>query len=59
MRTVFRAMKCPCGHKACTSWFVDPVAAVQCVRFTKEQAEAVAEFMNRPEQTWNQEPQQE
>jgi hypothetical protein len=25
---------------------VDPVAAVQCVRFTRKQAEAVAQFLN-------------
>jgi len=49
VRGVFRAIKCPCGHRACNNWFVDPVAAVQCVSFTEEQARAVADFMNSRE----------
>ena len=52
MRQVFRPMKCPCGHQACKNWFVDPVAAVQSVSFTQEQACAVANFMNSRE--WGQ-----
>jgi len=51
MRDIFRAAKCPCGQ--CKNWFVYPVAAVQSVRFSEEQAKAVAEFMNREEQPWN------
>lgn len=43
----YRAMKCPCGHLVCNNWFVDPVAAVQCVSFTEAQAKAVADFLNR------------
>lgn len=42
----YRAIPCPCGHRACTSWMVDPVAAVQGVRFTQAQAEAVAALLN-------------
>ena len=45
-KTQYRAMPCPCGHSACKSWFVDPVAAVQCVRFTRKQAERVAAVLN-------------
>lgn len=41
----YRAIPCPCGHRACSSWMVDPVAAVQGVRFTQEQAEAVAALL--------------
>lgn len=47
--THYRAMKCPCGFASCNSWLVDPVAAVQCVSFTREQAETVAELLNRME----------
>ena|SRR5215472_5463641 len=43
----FRAIPCPCGHPACKSWMVDPVAAIQGVSFTQEEAEAIAEFMNK------------
>lgn len=38
----YRAVKCPCGHVACKAWMVEPVAAVQGVSFTREQAEFVA-----------------
>ncbi len=40
--TRYTAMKCPCGHPTCKAWMVDPVAAVQSVRFTEAQARAVA-----------------
>lgn len=40
------AIPCPCGHKSCKAWMVDPHAAVQGVRFTQEEAERVAEFLN-------------
>lgn len=46
MRETFRAVPCPCGYPSCKSWFVDPVASVQCVSFTEAEARAVAEFMN-------------
>lgn len=42
-----RAIKCPCGHRTCTAWMVDPEAAVQGVLFTEEEAMAVADFLNR------------
>lgn len=42
-----RAIKCPCGHRACTAWMVDPEAAVQGVRFTQEEAELVASLLNK------------
>lgn len=45
----YRAIPCSCGHRACKNWFVDPVAAVQCVSFTQEQAEAVAKLLNEME----------
>jgi hypothetical protein len=44
----YRAIPCPCGHPACTSWMVEPVAAVQGVSFTREQAEAVARLLSEP-----------
>lgn len=42
----YTAFKCPCGHPACKSWMIDPAAAVQGVRFTQRQAEAVAQLLN-------------
>jgi hypothetical protein len=42
----FRATRCPCGHRVCENWFVEPVAAFQGVSFTKKQAEAVATLLN-------------
>jgi hypothetical protein len=50
MRKYYKAVPCPCGHRVCKNWFVDPVAAVQCVSFTKEQAEAVAQLLNDMEE---------
>jgi len=38
--------QCPCGSPFCTDWHVDPVAAVQGVKFTKAQAKAVANLLN-------------
>jgi len=49
MMTVYRAMPCPCGHKTCRAWMVNPVAAVQGVSFTRDQAEAVAAFLTARE----------
>ena len=45
----YRASRCPCGDPICEDWHVWPVAAVQCVKFTQEQAEAVAELLNNME----------
>jgi hypothetical protein len=45
----YTAIPCPCGHSVCKNRFVDPVAAVQCVSFTKNQAEAVARLLNKME----------
>lgn len=42
----YRATPCPCGHKTCKSWHVEPVAAMQGVNFMQDQAEAVAELLN-------------
>jgi len=50
MTKTFYAVKCPCGHASCKSWFVDPAAAVQGVSFTEEEARAVAGFLNRRQQ---------
>ncbi len=47
--TRYTAMKCPCGHPTCKAWMVDPVAAVQSVRFTEAQARAVAALLNEME----------
>jgi hypothetical protein len=43
----YYAVKCPCKSKACTYWHVDPVASIQGVSFTEEQAKAVAELLNK------------
>jgi len=42
----YRATQCPCGHASCHDWHVWPVAMLQGVHFTKEQAEAVAKLLN-------------
>lgn len=43
----FRAIPCSCGRPdVCTNWFVDPVAAMPGVAFTKFQAKAVAALLN-------------
>lgn len=49
MKIVYRAIRCPCGHRACKSWMVDPVAAVQGVRFDERQARSVANLLNTME----------
>ena len=46
MTMKYRAVKCPCGHRACDDWHVNPVAAIQGVGFTQAQAEAVAGLLN-------------
>ena len=43
----YRAEPCGCGHSACKSWHVWPVAAIVGVCFTREQAEAVTELLNK------------
>jgi hypothetical protein len=45
------ARPCPCGHRACKSWFVHPIAAVQGVHFTEEQARLVVSVLNATETT--------
>lgn len=42
-----RAVKCSCGHKSCDAWHVSPHADLQGNRFTKEEAEAVANLLNQ------------
>lgn len=42
-----KAIPCPCNDTICKNWVVSPQAAFQGVRFTKEQAEAVADLLNR------------
>jgi hypothetical protein len=48
--TLYTATPCPCRSKACKDWHIEPVAAIQGVSFTKEQAEAVVELLN--EDVW-------
>lgn len=49
-KTTYKAIPCPCGHRTCKNWLVDPVAAVQSVSFTEAQAKAVATLLNDMEQ---------
>lgn len=49
MRTHYRASRCPCGHRVCKDWHVEPVAALQGVKFTEKQAKAVASLLNEME----------
>lgn len=49
MVETYTARRCTCGHRACRNWFVYPVADVQGVCFTEEQAKAVAAFLNERE----------
>jgi hypothetical protein len=46
---MYRAIPCGCGWKSCEDWHVSGVANVQGVHFNKEQAEAVAELLNKME----------
>jgi hypothetical protein len=46
----YRAFKCPCGHRACTSWGVDPVSPYQGAHFTERQARATARLLNAMDQ---------
>jgi hypothetical protein len=45
--TRYTIERCPCGHPVCKDWHVLPVAAVQGVKFTHEQAAAVAYLLNQ------------
>ena len=42
----YRAIPCPCGHRGCSSWMVEPVADVQGTSFTEAQARVVAALLN-------------
>jgi len=44
---IARAIPCPCGHRACRNWLVTPHADLQGVSFSKEEAEAVADLLNK------------
>lgn len=46
MSEKYTVSPCPCGHRACKDWHVCPVADVQGVHFTRQQAEAVAKLLN-------------
>ena len=49
-----KAIKCPCGHPACTAWMVDPQAAIQGISFTEREARAVAELLTKmQEAAWH------
>ncbi len=43
----YTAVPCPCKQKGCQDWHVAYVARVQGVKFTKEQALAVAKLLSR------------
>ena len=45
-KTLYRAVKCPCGHPVCKSWMVSPPAFVAGVNFTEEEAKTVADVLN-------------
>lgn len=42
---MFKAEPCGCGHASCKDWHIRGIAAVRGVKFTKEQAEAVAKLL--------------
>lgn len=44
--TQHRAVRCSCGHRACKDWHVAPSADAPSVKFTQEEAEAVAKLLN-------------
>lgn len=48
---MYQATRCPCGHRACKDWHVEPVAAFQGVKFTEAQARVVADLLNAMELT--------
>lgn len=43
--------KCRCGHRACQSWFVSPVADVPGVGFSERQALAVSKLLAAMDET--------
>lgn len=49
MPEIHRAEPCGCRHPTCSAWHVSPCAAVQSVRFSEEQARAVAALLNAME----------
>lgn len=49
----FTVSRCPCGHPACNDFHINPVAAVQGVKFTSLQAEIVAAVLNATDSTLN------
>lgn len=51
MREVYTVTKCRCGHPVCKDYHVWPVAALQGVKFTEDQANAVAKLLNAMEAT--------
>jgi hypothetical protein len=50
MSQIYRASRCPCGHRGCKSWHVEPVAATQGVSFNEEEAKVVAAFLNNKDE---------
>lgn len=44
---MYRAIPCSCGHHTCRDWHITEVAQIQGVHFTREAAEAVADFLNK------------
>lgn len=44
--TTYKAVPCMCGHSSCKDWHVWPVASVQGVKFSREQAYDIAELLN-------------
>lgn len=46
--THYIAKPCPCGDLICKDWHVEPVAAMQGVKFTEAQAQKVAILLNGP-----------
>ena len=46
--THYRAGPCPCEDDFCKDWHVEPVAAMQGVKFTEAQAKKVAILLNGP-----------
>lgn len=48
-RQRYTIAKCPCGDAVCTNWYVYPIAAIQGVKFTQEQAQACADLLNKME----------
>ena len=44
---IFKPIRCNCGHPACKHWHVAPVADQHGVSFTEEEANAVADLLNK------------